>query len=129
MNLELSTGTCMMPSDTLPNDPKMWKSFEEGCEYEQLGTDWILGWGHSIGSMLEYIKQENSIDPKYLLDEWVLDYPVVIMEETSHSAWVNSEALRLAGIGQVSHQHLVFEDVTTRWRQRVFCLFLFGGQV
>ena len=97
-------GTCMMPSNTLPTDPKMWKAFEEGCEYNQLGTDWILGWGHSISSMLEYLKQEDSVDPKYLLDEWVLDYPVVIMEETSHSAWVNSEALRRAGIDGVDPQ-------------------------
>ena len=70
------------------------------------GTDWILGWGHSIHKVLEYIEAGKG-DPKDILDYYVKDengqaLPVIIMEATSHSMWVSSEALRLAGIDRNS---------------------------
>jgi hypothetical protein len=38
-------------------------------------------------------------DPRFVLDQYLpKDTPVLILEETSHSSWVNSEALRRAGI-------------------------------
>ena len=72
------------------------------CQNKQVGTGWVLGWGYSLHSMLEYIEKTGN-DPKDLLDQYVVDskgnpLPAIMMEETSHSVWVNSEALRLAGI-------------------------------
>ena len=47
--------------DTLPDDPKMWANFEAGCYENQVGTQWILGHGHSIWAMLTYIDKPGSI--------------------------------------------------------------------
>jgi predicted amidohydrolase YtcJ len=94
-------GTCMVPKNTKPNDAKMFVNFEAGCFLNQTGTDWILGHGHSIWAMLDYIKYPGPgglLDPKKWLDLYVSDKPVVIMEETSHSVWVNTEALKRAGL-------------------------------
>ncbi|MEE9406537.1 MAG: amidohydrolase family protein [Polaribacter sp.] len=54
---------------------------------------WIIGFGHSINSLLEATR-----NPLEIIDEAVLDRPVIIMEQTSHSMWINSKGLELAGI-------------------------------
>ncbi|WP_299714349.1 amidohydrolase [uncultured Tenacibaculum sp.] len=58
---------------------------------EQIDNDWLIGFGHSINTLLA---SEES--PLLLLDEIVPNRPVIIMEHTSHSMWVNSKALELA---------------------------------
>ncbi|WP_299619068.1 amidohydrolase [uncultured Tenacibaculum sp.] len=58
---------------------------------EQIDNDWLIGFGHSINTLLT---SEES--PLLLLDEIVPNRPVIIMEHTSHSMWVNSKALELA---------------------------------
>lgn len=97
-------GTCKVPENTLPSDPAMWVDFSNGCYTQQKGTEWILGHGHSIWAMLEYTSNPDNPDPKTLLDNWVKDKPVIIMEQTSHSVWVNSEALKRAGLDGVNPQ-------------------------
>ena len=57
---------------------------EDFCQDYQLGTDWVLGWGHSIDLMLEYI-EETGEDPKDLLDPIVVNIrkeplPCILME-------------------------------------------------
>jgi len=52
-----------------------------------------LGWGFSVHSLMD---EEQT--PRELLDSVIRDRPVAIMEETSHSYWLNSRALELAGI-------------------------------
>ncbi|TMP37286.1 amidohydrolase [Pseudoalteromonas rubra] len=54
---------------------------------------WLIGYGHEISTLLEM-----SDSPLAVLDEAVPDRPVIIMEQTSHSMWVNSKALALAGL-------------------------------
>ncbi len=66
------------------------------------GTDFVLGSGHSIHSLLEY-QNRTGRPVKLLLDDYVRDrsgkaLPAVILEETSHSAWANSLALEKAGL-------------------------------
>ena len=56
------------------------------------GTGWLIGYGHSIFTLLE-----SARSPLAIIDEAVSDRPVIIMEQTSHSMWVNSAALALAG--------------------------------
>jgi len=58
---------------------------------------WLIGYGHDIESLLE--ADRNPVD---ILDEAVSDRPVIIMEQTSHSMWVNSKALALAGFDKYS---------------------------
>ncbi len=95
-------GTCMLPQATSPEDMRPIFT-EQRCQDNQVGTDWILGWGHDIESMLPYIDAGGN--PRQLLDEYVTDpqgnpMPAIMMEYTSHSMWVNSKALELAGIDE-----------------------------
>ena len=63
------------------------------CMKKQQGTDWLLAYGHELETLLE-----ESDDPRGLLDSWINDRPVAIMEQSSHSVWANSKALAAAGI-------------------------------
>ncbi len=63
------------------------------CNLTPNSNGWILAFGHSIFSLLD-----SPIPSKEYLDELFPDIPVLIFEETSHSMWVNSKALSLAGI-------------------------------
>ena len=57
------------------------------------GNGWLLGWGHYIHTLTEAER-----NPKDILDDVSITRPIAIMEQTSHSLWVNSKALELAGI-------------------------------
>jgi len=61
------------------------------------GTNWILGWGHELDSLIEMSEQEE-LAPLKLLDKVSPFQPMAIMEKSSHSIWVNSAALKLANI-------------------------------
>lgn len=56
---------------------------------------WIMGFGHSIFTLLEATRPTKEI-----LDEIWPDTPVCILEETSHSVWVNSKALEIMEIDE-----------------------------
>lgn len=60
-------------------------------------ADWLIGYGHDIFTLLNANRS-----PLAILDEAAPDRPVIIMEHTSHSMWVNSKALKLAGIHENS---------------------------
>lgn len=59
---------------------------------QSAGNDWVLGWGHSIDTLLK-----ASDDPVTYLDQISTTVPIAIMENTSHSMWVNSAALQEVG--------------------------------
>lgn len=61
------------------------------------GSGWLIGWGHSIFTLLDATRPVKEI-----IDEVVANRPVIILEETSHSAFVNSRALELAGFASNS---------------------------
>jgi predicted amidohydrolase YtcJ len=83
-------GTCILDPDTAP---EQFVQRLKRCAPKQIGTDWVLGWGHSLHALLE--SDRLPID---ILDEAIPDRPAIMMEETSHSVWVNSAALEAAGI-------------------------------
>ncbi|WP_281558260.1 amidohydrolase [Thalassomonas sp. RHCl1] len=56
-------------------------------------ASWLVGYGHTIEALLNAER-----NPREILDDAVADRPVIIMEQTSHSMWVNSKALELANI-------------------------------
>jgi len=60
-------------------------------------TGWVLGAGYSILTLLLAERPAREI-----LDDLFPDTPVAIMEETSHSTWVNTAALELLKIDQNS---------------------------
>lgn len=84
-------GTCEL--DSQENDAENYIDELVKCQDEQLATNWVLGAGHSVFTLLDAKRPAVEI-----LDEAIPDRPVVIMEETSHSIWVNSKALALAKI-------------------------------
>ena len=86
-------GTCELDSDE--DDAENFIEILEECKNEQLATNWVLGAGHSVFTLLE-----SERPPIEILDEAIPDKPALMMEETSHSIWVNSKALALAKIDQ-----------------------------
>lgn len=105
-------GTCELPQDTSPE--RMISKIKKQAP-KQKGTNWVLGHGHSIENMLKHIAKGGRA-PKYILDEAIPDRPAIMMEETSHSVWVNSEALRLANIDSQTPDRpggIIMRDETT----------------
>jgi predicted amidohydrolase YtcJ len=82
-NLELID--CLLDGEQV--DPEAYASVVADCE-PAAGTGWVLGWGHSIQTVME-----SKRAPRKILDEAQPDVPVAIMESTSHSTWVNTRAL------------------------------------
>ena len=84
-------GTCLLSNQE--TNAENFIAVLRACAPYQLASDWVLGFGHSIFTLLE----SNRL-PVEILDQAIPDKPAVIMEETSHSIWVNSKALAVAGI-------------------------------
>ncbi len=60
-----AAGTCELPSDTSPS--QMVNLFKRRrCQDDQVGTDWVIGFGHSIGNLLEF--EENGGSPRFKLN-------------------------------------------------------------
>ncbi|MCG7499442.1 amidohydrolase family protein [Vibrio sp. Of7-15] len=76
-------------------DPEKYISVIKQAAKDFPDTEWLIGYGHDLHTLLE--AERNPVE---ILDEAVSDRPVIIMEHTSHSMWVNSKALELAGFDQ-----------------------------
>jgi len=81
---------CTLESEQALND---WLVELKVCAANNIQQEWLLGWGHNINTLLA-----SNTSPKNLLDTIEIERPMAIMEATSHSVWVNSKALQLAGI-------------------------------
>ncbi|CAK3414478.1 Amidohydrolase [Vibrio crassostreae] len=73
----------------------------EACKInaETDGRGWLMGYGFSLESTLD---SDSEYTPLEIIDSIFPDRPVAIMEQTSHSMWVNSKALKIARISQQS---------------------------
>ena len=71
----------------------------KACKSRANPSQWLMGYGFSIESLLD---EENQTTPLAVIDAIFPEQPVVLMEQTSHSMWVNSAALKLAGIDKES---------------------------
>lgn len=65
----------------------------EECDLEPNSNGWIMATGHSV-----YTLYDAERNPKEILDDYYPDDPMVVMEATSHSVWVNSKALEVLNI-------------------------------
>ncbi len=83
-NCELSP--VVTPSEQVP--------YLQECLKNSLPDEWVIGWGHTI----DFILSEEENTPLEVIDSIFHDRPIIIMEQTSHSMWVNSVALALANI-------------------------------
>lgn len=71
----------------------------KACRYQETDSEWLLGYGHELDVLLGYQEFGNGEQtPLEILDTLYPDRPVAIMEQTSHSIWVNSIALARASI-------------------------------
>jgi len=85
-------GTCeLSPEATLSEQIP----YLQDCLKNSVPEQWIIGWGHTIDLTLS---EDEQYTPLEIIDQVFRDRPVIIMEQTSHSMWVNSIALQLAGI-------------------------------
>lgn len=85
-------GNCELSADASLNEQI---PYLKACKEQAIPGQWLMGYGYSIESILG---QENLYTPLQVLDNIFPETPVVIMEQTSHSMWVNTAALNLAGI-------------------------------
>lgn len=85
------SGTCLLDSHE-SNAEKFIRTLKR-CAPNQIASEWIMGFGHSVFTLLDAERP-----PRAILDDAIPNRPAVIMEETSHSVWVNSAALKAAGI-------------------------------
>lgn len=67
----------------------------EACNPQPNDNGWIMAYGHSIITLLE-----GGENPRDVLDQYFPNTPVAAMEESSHSAWVNSAALDALSIDE-----------------------------
>lgn len=88
--LEAASDNFKFILDVAIEDPELYIDDITIAHDENPGTDWLLGWGH----LLETIIEANR-NPKEILDDVSTSRPIAVMEQTSHSLWVNSKALEL----------------------------------
>ena len=79
--------------DPAETNIQVYKSEIEKAHQSKSDSSWLLGWGHDI-----YVLLDSGENPKKILDKISTSRPIAIMEQTSHSIWCNSQALKLAGI-------------------------------
>ncbi|MDE1348540.1 amidohydrolase [Vibrio aestuarianus] len=71
----------------------------KACSKQAKSDNWLMGYGFSLDAILS---EDNRYTPLEVIDRIFPKQPVVFMEQTSHSMWVNSAALKLAGISKNS---------------------------
>lgn len=93
-----AAGNCSVSPDASLQDQR---SYLKDCQKDLKEGEWISGSGFSLESLLKDMSEESEEQtPLQLLDELFPNNPVVIMERTSHSVWVNSKAMELAGMNK-----------------------------
>ncbi len=85
-----SWGDCALDGDAA--DPESHLDVLADCQLQPNANGWLTATGYSLLTMLEATRP-----PVEMLDELYPEQPIVILEETSHSVWVNSVALELVG--------------------------------
>ena len=93
-----------------PNDPE--KILQEVKAYAAANPDrtWILGGQYGTGIF------PDDAPNKAMLDAIVPDPPVVLLDQTGHTSWLNSKALEMAGINkdtESNHLMVILKDPET----------------
>mgnify|MGYP001946240424 CR=1 FL=1 len=85
-------GNCELSPEATPSEQLPYLRY---CLESSKVGEWVIGWGHTIDLTMS---DEEEFTPLEIIDTVFNDRPVIIMEQTSHSMWVNSVALTRAGI-------------------------------
>lgn len=70
----------------------------EAAQHAEAGS-WIVGQGWDQGYLRECLEGERELPSREDLDAATTGHPVCLTDFSGHLCWVNSEALRLAGVG------------------------------
>ena len=84
-------GDCFL--DGSEEDPEALGQTLASCDLQPNSNGWITAFGHCIYTLLDAQRP-----PREILDDVDANIPIAVMEETSHSFWLNSKALEMAGI-------------------------------
>ncbi len=84
-------GNCIL--NGYETDPENLGAALQACHLTPNSNGWLISYGHSIFTLYDAVRP-----PKEILDDYYPNRPLVVMEETSHSVWVNSLALQKLGI-------------------------------
>lgn len=95
--IESASENTLFGLNTEQTNPENFANAIAQAAQDNPNASWLIGAGHDIFTLLGAQRS-----PKAIIDDVVADRPVIIMEQTSHSMWVNSAALALAGIDQNS---------------------------
>ena len=95
--MEVGSTTTVFTLNENESDAENYISIIKKAAQDNPNVKWLIGFGHSIGALFDAQRS-----PLEIIDEAVSDRPVIIMEQTSHSMWINSKGLELAGITAVS---------------------------
>ncbi|PFM12819.1 urease [Bacillus cereus] len=93
-----AAGNCSVSPDASLQEQR---SYLKACKKDVKTGEWISGTGFSLEELLKDMDEKSEQQtPLQVLNELFPNNPVLIMERTSHSVWVNSKALELAGINK-----------------------------
>lgn len=95
--MEVGSTTTVFTLNENESDAENYISTIKKAAQDNPNVKWLIGFGHSIGALFDAQRS-----PLEIIDEAVSDRPVIIMEQTSHSMWINSKGLELAGITTAS---------------------------
>lgn len=95
--MEVGSTTTTFTLNENENNAENYISVIKNAAINNPNVEWLIGFGHSLNTLLDATRS-----PLEIINEAVFDRPVIIMEQTSHSMWINSKGLQLAGITNAS---------------------------
>jgi len=105
-----STNGSSCSLNSAETNPENYKAVIQACGSTPNSNGWILGWGHSIYTLLNATRA-----PRLILDEVYPITPALFMEETSHSMWINTAGLNALGITDSTLDPVGGHIVKSKW--------------
>jgi len=105
-----STNGSSCSLNSVETNPENYITTMQACGSAPNSNGWILGWGHSIYTLLNATRA-----PRLILDEVYPTTPALFMEETSHSMWVNTAGLNALGITDSTPDPVGGHIVKSKW--------------
>jgi len=105
-----STNGASCSLNSAETNPENYKTVIQACGSPPNSNGWIIGWGHSIYTLLNATRA-----PRLILDEVYPTTPALFMEETSHSMWINTAGLNALGITDSTPDPVGGHIVKSKW--------------
>lgn len=86
-----AAGSCQLSGSE--TDPENFISVLQACNMVTNSNGWKMASGHAISTLLNAAR-----DPRLILDDVSTTEKIIVMEQTSHSIWVNTKVLTDLGI-------------------------------